>query len=241
MSRRAFLYVARSKDDHPYASSVGWLGGRPFLPLEIEWPRTRSGKSMWFVGQLNLGHFSTEMWNGFGPRDGWLSFFFHGYPGHDLQCCVFHFSSSGHPHCPPLDTPPIEEWLLYERQHLKRRREFPIGLLTVSDNMKPCTEFKVLHQVGGLPWSAHEGLWPLFDKERLKSMREGKLESYEYDLGIGTTKPPFDFTNHLLLQVGPDRSIGWNWGDLGSLSFIVPEADLKMHRFDRVRVAMVCN
>ena len=44
-----------------------------------------------------------------------------------------------------------------------------------------------------------------------------------------------------LLQLGTCQETGWMWGDAGTLHWMIPEADLKQSRFDRVMVISECH
>ena len=46
---------------------------------------------------------------------------------------------------------------------------------------------------------------------------------------------PFHQDNALLLQLFSNQKMGWIWGDVSHISFIIPRADLEKCRFDRVR------
>jgi hypothetical protein len=53
-----------------------WLGGLPQMPDNIRWPRTaRNGASLHFVAQIACADLPKQIWNGRGPRDGWLLLF----------------------------------------------------------------------------------------------------------------------------------------------------------------------
>ena len=59
-------------DDHSKITS--WLGGRPRMPKSEPWPQI-NGMPLQFVCQLDCSSFPTEMWDGDGPREGWLVVF----------------------------------------------------------------------------------------------------------------------------------------------------------------------
>ena len=52
-----------------------WLGGYPMMPDGIEWPRDETGSPLHFVAQIDCSDFPKELWNGLGPRKGWLLLF----------------------------------------------------------------------------------------------------------------------------------------------------------------------
>jgi hypothetical protein len=53
-----------------------WLGGLPQMPDNIRWPRTASnGAPLHFIAQIACADLPKQIWNGRGPRDGWLLLF----------------------------------------------------------------------------------------------------------------------------------------------------------------------
>jgi len=55
-------------------TSIGWIGGHPCLPSSVEWPH-KNGIPYEFLCQLNLEALPETVWDGIGPRKGFLSFF----------------------------------------------------------------------------------------------------------------------------------------------------------------------
>lgn len=60
----------------PACDAVGWFGGAPSLPNEVEWPEV-AGTPLCFVAQINLAQLPQNIWSGVGPRHGYFSFFVH--------------------------------------------------------------------------------------------------------------------------------------------------------------------
>lgn len=56
------------------STEVGWMGGNPRLPDGFEWP-TRNSRPYVFLCQINCACLPAEIWDGRGPRTGWLAFF----------------------------------------------------------------------------------------------------------------------------------------------------------------------
>src|SRR4051794_34286422 len=53
-----------------------WLGGLPQMPDNIPWPRTTgNGAPLHFIAQIACADLPKQIWNGRGPRDGWLLLF----------------------------------------------------------------------------------------------------------------------------------------------------------------------
>lgn len=53
-----------------------WLGGRPHLPFGTEWPEVDGARLVFFAG-ICLEDLGAEIWQGAGPREGWLLVFLH--------------------------------------------------------------------------------------------------------------------------------------------------------------------
>jgi Domain of unknown function (DUF1963) len=56
------------------ATEIGWLGGNPRLPDPFEWPN-RDGQPYQFLCQIDCASLPPGLWDGIGPRAGWLAFF----------------------------------------------------------------------------------------------------------------------------------------------------------------------
>lgn len=51
-----------------------WIGGRPRLPATLEWPLV-DGREGDFLAQIACDTLPPALWDGLGPRTGWLAFF----------------------------------------------------------------------------------------------------------------------------------------------------------------------
>jgi len=54
--------------------SAGWLGGAAALPEGMAWPE-QDGEKLLFLGQIDLSALPPDLWDGAGPRSGWLAIF----------------------------------------------------------------------------------------------------------------------------------------------------------------------
>ncbi len=81
-----------------------WLGGRPRLPEAIEWPRIE-GVPADFLAQIACADLPADIWDGLGPREGWLAIF--GHPA-KAAASALHLPETGPPCEPP--TVPGEAW-----------------------------------------------------------------------------------------------------------------------------------
>ena len=52
-----------------------WFGGLPRMPDNIAWPRVAKGAPLHFIAQIACEDLPKQIWNGRGPRDGWLLLF----------------------------------------------------------------------------------------------------------------------------------------------------------------------
>lgn len=78
-------------------STRSWLGGRPSLPVGMDWPRV-DGVSADFLGQIACADLPADLWGGLGPRHGSLALFCHPDTGAPL---VLHLIDDSAPHDVP--------------------------------------------------------------------------------------------------------------------------------------------
>lgn len=57
-------------------SAASWFGGAPALPEGMAWP-TIEGRCAAFLAQIDCAALPAGLWDGAGPREGWLVFFAH--------------------------------------------------------------------------------------------------------------------------------------------------------------------
>ena len=74
-----------------------WLGGRPRLPETMEWPKI-DGREGDFLAQISCAALPPMIWDGVGPRSGWLAFFANPDSG---VPAVLHVAEDGPPRDPP--------------------------------------------------------------------------------------------------------------------------------------------
>ena len=80
----------------------GWFGGAPSLPPGVDWPVGTSGKPQHFLAQFDCAALPPGIWNGLGPRQGWLSFFI----GDENDASVLHTQGPGDFCTPPRSDRP---------------------------------------------------------------------------------------------------------------------------------------
>lgn len=74
-----------------------WMGGRPRLPAAVEWPQI-DGRDGDFIAQIACADLPPTLWDGLGPRTGWLAFFANPDSG---EAMALHLVGDG----PPRDAP----------------------------------------------------------------------------------------------------------------------------------------
>lgn len=74
-----------------------WLGGRPRLPEAADWPRMDGARAD-FLAQISCADLPAGLWDGLGPRDGWLAVFGHPDTG---AATALHLPEAGPPREPP--------------------------------------------------------------------------------------------------------------------------------------------
>ncbi|WP_026792822.1 DUF1963 domain-containing protein [Pleomorphomonas oryzae] len=52
-----------------------WLGGLPMMPENVAWPRAANGSPLHFIAEIDCADLPANLWNGLGPRQGWLLLF----------------------------------------------------------------------------------------------------------------------------------------------------------------------
>lgn len=78
------------------------IGGRPRLPKAMEWPLV-DGRPGDFLAQISCADLPADLWDGLGPRQGWLAFFANPDSGLPL---VLHLAEDGPPRDPPREAGP---------------------------------------------------------------------------------------------------------------------------------------
>lgn len=78
-----------------------WIGGRPRLPRNIEWP-THDGVPCMFLAQISCTELPSPLWGGAGPRTGWLAFFVGEKNANYIH--VMHVAATGPERAPPKGT-----------------------------------------------------------------------------------------------------------------------------------------
>jgi uncharacterized protein YwqG len=84
-----------------------WLGGLPMMPQRAKWPRDSAGAPLHFLAQIACADLPSTIWDGAGPREGWLLLFTDVFDI-DNECDhttvrVLHTSEFGVEHEPPRD------------------------------------------------------------------------------------------------------------------------------------------
>lgn len=92
-------------------TAQSWLGGLPMMPLLTKWPRDKAGAPLHFVAQIACADLPAKLWNGLGPRKGWLLLFVETLKLEDHADSglvqVIHTTSLGREREPPKDAPTV--------------------------------------------------------------------------------------------------------------------------------------
>lgn len=88
-----------------------WLGGLPMMPQSVAWPRAANGAPLHFIAEINCADLPANLWNGLGPRKGWLLLFVDVLEFDDLSADgavqVLHVDQLGPERQPPEDMPTV--------------------------------------------------------------------------------------------------------------------------------------
>lgn len=116
--------------------SRSWLGGLPMMSEQIKWPRDAEGTPLHFLAQIACADLPADLWNGLGPRTGWLLLFVQTTKTIGVANCgyerVLHITDLGPECAPPKDTPTVRTELtgpLNWRGRPKQWRKWPVDLV----------------------------------------------------------------------------------------------------------------
>nr|WP_283826023.1 DUF1963 domain-containing protein [Bradyrhizobium iriomotense] len=91
--------------------ALSWLGGLPMMPRSVKWPCDSAGSPLHFLAQIHCDDLPADLWNGLGPRKGWLLLFANVLKledeakGKTVQ--VLHIDALGPETEPPAQTPTV--------------------------------------------------------------------------------------------------------------------------------------
>lgn len=223
LARPALDYKCAKTADKKIPVGASKLGGLPDLPADVKWP-THDDEPLAFLGQFHFVELSRSVVCRELPAAGWLSVF-----------CAY--SGDGD------DDFPKGTWRLLHfpavaklaRAASDPEMTFPSGRLTFTETLTLPEEDSPYRKEIGLgkdveAWDAYQ--------ERIAGFR-GHHQILGYPGQIQGDVLGKKTMRHLL-TIGGDNVTGWEWGDGGSLYFILPEADLLAGRFDRVTMEMQC-
>lgn len=230
------------------------IGGIPDLYISTEWPVTRAGKSMSFIGQINCAEMAAADKSGMLPRTGLLSFFYCA----DQEAWGFN----------PEDSDRFKVLFTTELNGLQQR-DFPVDL-------EPHSIFEANYVIAtsclSLPnWESNHIKGLLTDKELdvylefsegygnqmlgyadcIQGTMELECQLVTNGLYCGDASGYNDPKRRelekgvedwvLLLQVdSEEEKTGMMWGDLGRLYFWIRSQDLKEKRFDKAWCILQC-
>lgn len=168
------------------------LGGRPRLPMAMEWP-TADGREADVLAQVACADLPADLWDGVGPRTGWLLFLANPDGG---APAVVHLDEDG----PPRD-PPRAPGALWSGpggdigpMAIRAFPEWPVDVIAVGPNdaLPPASEATDLYAAG---YDIADPAFHPFDWDSMLAMAailESRLERLPID-GI----PPADANDEL--------------------------------------------
>ncbi|CAI9403660.1 hypothetical protein ANOBCDAF_04463 [Pleomorphomonas sp. T1.2MG-36] len=145
-------------------ASRSWLGGLPMMPESAPWPRAANGAPLHFIAQIDCADLPANLWNGLGPRKGWLLLFVDILQQEDLSADgavqVLHVDQLGVERQPPEDMSTVRhamsDLIGYEAEFRpgvpKMWRKWPVDL--VAQDYTPSDE-----EEGGPPPVSGEELY----------------------------------------------------------------------------------
>jgi uncharacterized protein YwqG len=215
------------------------FGGAPDVPEDFVWP-TWNEKPLGFLAQINLEEVAPFDVENQLPKSGLLSFFY--------------FLSNGD-EWPIGEAKEKEGWRVFHfvDKQLARRSVPPDSL-----NEYP---FAIARFETGARWTAPElpdGCWPLTEQEGEEwgnysdvaswnqSLHQilGNPKIVQYDVRYDAAKKSQRGEEQdwiLLLQIDSDNTFDFMWGDLGTLYFLIHQADLKTQDFSNVWCIADCS
>ncbi|WP_439627896.1 DUF1963 domain-containing protein [Gemmata sp.] len=223
LARPAVNFVAKRTAEAKIPVGASKFGGGPDLPAGAKWPVYR-GAPLSFLAQINLAELAPSPACRELPSSGVLSVF------------CYYDPDEGN------DAFPKGSWkLLHFPDASKLTRNLPPEV-----SFSPCrlvfTECLTVPDPDS-PWNKTIGFGHHEDAEDMyREVIVGPVGGHQL---LGYPVPiqcdPLDKkTVRHLLTIDADDKPDWMWGDGGALYFLITEADLKAHRFDRVRLAMQC-
>ncbi len=114
------------------------------MPKDTPWPRDEEGMPLHLLVQMSCADLPAELWNGLGPRHGWLLLFVNGaklgvsYDFEHGEIQVLHTAELGVEHEPPEDAPTvrhaISDYIGYDGPEFRRGvpknwRKWPVDLV----------------------------------------------------------------------------------------------------------------
>ena len=237
---------------------ISRMGGAPALPSSVSWPR-RDGRSLAFVGQMNLGAMPCAMVEQGIPASGLLLFFYDDEqpcgsdPADAGACAVVHAPDAGE--STPLSAWPddVPEDSRYKACGLKCLETITLpdwGCLLVEELNLDEDELTAYQDL--LAVASDEG-----DAGLDRGLLGGHPDQLQADMmllcalvaaGLDDSEensrlPAIRQQAHdwrLLLQVPTISGTGMEWGSGGCIYFWIREDDLRERRFDRCWTILQC-
>jgi Domain of unknown function (DUF1963) len=238
------------------------LGGDPMLPAGSRWPKWR-GEPLSFLALIDLSEITPGVVDGLPDEPGLLNFFYAAGDqpwgsepgdgggwrvlGADLDDAWLttpprrarRFPARGLRAEPTLTIPGWEEDVL---EDLTQEEQDRFDRLTgawrqITGPAGDWPDGEPDHRVGGWPNLVQAPLWPV---AQLASAGLDISHSYGYSGKQAAALHDGAGRWRLLLQLDTDDEMGWMWGDVGRLYFVIAEDDLRAGRFGGTWLVLQC-
>ena len=245
-----------------FSSTTTYLGGLPSLPPSIEWPSWK-GRSLSFLGQIDLGSASEEFWVDWLPQEGLLLFFYDaeqstwGFdPGDRGSWCVLFVDATADstPRDIPKDLSKMGQFARKDFELVPDRSLPGFERLSIDASTPEFNEWlEYLEQREGMArrsGPSHQLLGLPIAVQNDSMEEECQLASNGYYLGNGRPSEDSDprFAElmtgvddwELLLQIDSDDDVGMMWGDVGMLYFWVKRDEARRRDFSNAWMILQC-
>lgn len=228
------------------------LGGLPRLSAGTPWP-TRDGRSLAFLGELNLASVRQAGGPDWLPGGGVLHIFYDareapwGFDPKDRGGCIVLFTPAAddNERAPPAD---LDGKLVF-RSHILQGRSvlsYPdLDRLTLPEEVARNHDSETLyeletrqfgegpqHRIGGYPSPIQNDEMERECQLASNGVYLGDAKGYASEQAVALLREPVSWK--LLLQIDSDEAAGMMWGDMGRLYIWVPEHDARQGDFTNV-------
>jgi Domain of unknown function (DUF1963) len=237
-----------------------WFGGKPRLPDDAPWPSIE-GKPLCFLAQICCADLPKEVWEGLGPRVGWLVVFI--TASWPPKPKILFVNSLGPPAVGPENG--VAEWYWNQREFanegFRRSPKWPVDIeplvsrpdAGLTDHpawtrsptkfstrpLEPLGEYADNNELARVTYCESPELMLPHSKDYWEKFWQSNIaneicemgESPELYLSMGEEK-----YDTILLELRSSWLMGWKWDDLNNLIFLVNRDDLAACRFTDIKL-----